>query len=123
GSTPVGKSLIKASADTVKSVTMELGGHAPVIVAKDADLDFAAAQTIVTKFRNAGQTCVCANRILVHESVSEQFAEKLAAKTKELIVGNGLDDGTDVGPVINEDSYEKIVHHIDDAVNKGAKVL
>lgn len=123
GSTPVGKALIKASADTVKSVTMELGGHAPLIIAEDADLDFAVQQTLVTKFRNAGQTCVCANRILVHESVSEAYSEKLAAATKKLVVGNGLEDGIDVGPVINQGSYEKIVAQIDDAVAKGAKIL
>lgn len=123
GSTPVGKALIKASADTVKSVTMELGGHAPVIVAKDADIDKAVEQTIVTKFRNAGQTCVCANRIIVHESIVDEFSAKLAERTKQLVVGNGLDENTDVGPVINEGSYEKIVHQIEDAVNKGAQVL
>lgn len=123
GSTPVGKSLIKASADTVKSVTMELGGHAPVIIANDADIDMAVTQTIITKFRNAGQTCVCANRVLVHESIIDEFSRKLAEKTKQLVVGNGLDEKTDVGPVINEGSYEKIVHQIDDAVKKGAKVL
>lgn len=123
GSTPVGKSLIKASADTVKSVTMELGGHAPVIVAADADLDLAVAQTITTKFRNAGQTCVCANRVLVHEDISEEFAGKLAEATKQLVVGNGLDANTDIGPVINEASYQKIVSQVKDAVDKGAKVL
>src|SRR5690625_3481704 len=123
GSTPVGKALIKSSADTVKSVTMELGGHAPVIVAKDADIDMAVEQTITTKFRNAGQTCVCANRVIVHESIADEFAEKLAAHAKKLIVGNGLDENTDIGPVINKDSFDKIVHQIDDAVSKGAKVL
>lgn len=123
GSTPVGKELIKASADTVKSVTMELGGHAPVIVAEDADLDLAVAQTIATKFRNAGQTCVCANRVLVHESISKTFAEKLAGATKNLVVGNGLDASTDIGPVINEESYQKIVAQVKDAVSKGAEVL
>lgn len=123
GSTPVGKALIKSSADTVKSVTMELGGHAPVIVAKDADIDMAVQQTITTKFRNAGQTCVCANRVIVHESIVDEFSEKLAAHAKKLIVGNGLDENTDIGPVINKDSFDKIVHQIDDAVSKGAKVL
>lgn len=123
GSTPVGKALIKASADTVKSVTMELGGHAPVIVAKDADIDMAVEQTITTKFRNAGQTCVCANRVIVHSSIAEEFSKKLAEHTKQLIVGNGLKEDTDVGPVINKDSYEKIVHQINDAIEKGAKVL
>jgi succinate-semialdehyde dehydrogenase/glutarate-semialdehyde dehydrogenase len=123
GSTPVGKALMKASAESVKGVTMELGGHAPVIIAEDADIDLAVAQTIAAKYRNAGQTCVCANRILVHESVSEAFAEKFAAVAKGLVVGNGLDEGTDVGPVINEGAYEKIIAQIDDAVSKGAKVL
>src|SRR5699024_10736277 len=105
------------------NVTMELGGHAPVIVAKDADLDLAVEQTIATKFRNAGQTCICANRILVHESVSDLFATKLAKKTKELIVGNGLKDDVDIGPIINEDGYTKIVQQIDDALNQGAELL
>ncbi len=123
GSTPVGKTLIKASADTVKNVTMELGGHAPLIVAEDADIDVAVEQTIATKFRNAGQTCVCANRIIVHESIADEFSKKLAERTKQLVVGNGLDENTDIGPVINEQSYKKIVHQIEDAVNKGAKVL
>lgn len=123
GSTPVGKTLIKGSADTVKNVTMELGGHAPLIVAEDADIDVAVEQTIATKFRNAGQTCVCANRIIVHESIADEFSKKLAERTKQLVVGNGLDENTDIGPVINEQSYKKIVHQIEDAVNKGAKVL
>ena len=123
GSTPVGKLLIKQSADTVKNITMELGGHAPVIVAEDADIDIAVEQTIATKFRNAGQTCVCANRVIVHESIADEFSQKLAEKTKKLVVGNGLDENTDIGPVINEQSYEKIVRQIDDAVSKGAEVL
>ncbi|HLR43131.1 MAG TPA: NAD-dependent succinate-semialdehyde dehydrogenase [Pseudogracilibacillus sp.] len=123
GSTPIGKQLIKESANTVKSVTMELGGHAPLIVAKDANIDLAVAQTIITKFRNAGQTCVCANRVIVHESIVEEFSKKLAAASKELKVGNGLDEDTTIGPVINKGAYEKIVEQIDDAVAKGATVL
>lgn len=123
GSTPVGKLLIKNSADTVKNVTMELGGHAPLIVAKDADIDFAVTQTIASKFRNAGQTCVCANRIIVHESIVDEFSEKLAAEVKQLKVGNGLEDDTDIGPIINEGGYEKIVKQLEDAVEKGADVL
>ena len=91
GSTPVGKLLMKNSADTVKHVTMELGGHAPLIVAEDADLDFAVNQTIITKFRNAGQTCVCANRIIVHENIVDAFSAKLAEEVKKLKVGNGFD--------------------------------
>ncbi len=123
GSTPVGKLLIKNSADTVKSVTMELGGHAPVIVAKDADVDFAVTQTIASKFRNAGQTCVCANRVIVHESIVDEFSEKLAQEVKKLKVGNGLEEGTDIGPIINKGGYEKIVNQLEDAVEKGADVL
>src|SRR5699024_516927 len=123
GSTPVGKSIIKNSADTVKSVTMELGGHAPVIIAKDADIDLAVAQTIISKYRNAGQTCVCANRIIVHESIVDEFSEKLAEKVKELRVGNGMDQGTDIGPVINRGAYEKIAAQVQDAIDKGAEVL
>ncbi|HEX6595057.1 MAG TPA: NAD-dependent succinate-semialdehyde dehydrogenase [Bacillota bacterium] len=123
GSTPVGKVLLKNSADTVKNVTMELGGHAPLIIAEDADLDYAVDQTIASKFRNAGQTCVCANRIIVHENVSETFANKLTKKVQQLTVGNGLEEETDIGPVINAPSYEKIVAQIKDAVNKGADVL
>ena len=123
GSTPVGKSLIKNSADTVKHVTMELGGHAPLIIAEDADLDFAVAQTMASKYRNAGQTCVCANRILVHESVIEEFAAKLIVEVKKLKVGNGLEEDTQVGPIINEKGYSKIVAQIEDAIDKGAEVL
>lgn len=123
GSTPVGKLLIKNSAETVKNVTMELGGHAPLIVAKDADIDFAVTQTIASKFRNAGQTCVCANRVIVHESIVDEFSEKLAAEVKQLKVGNGLEDDTDIGPIINEGGYEKIVKQLEDAVEKGADVL
>ncbi|ULT58822.1 NAD-dependent succinate-semialdehyde dehydrogenase [Neobacillus drentensis] len=123
GSTPVGKQLIKNSANTVKHVTMELGGHAPLIVAEDADLDLAVQQTLLTKFRNAGQTCVCANRIIVHETIVEAFSAKLAEATKKLKVGNGLDIDTQVGPIINEKGFNKIVSQINDAIEKGAMVL
>ncbi|KXH83788.1 NAD-dependent succinate-semialdehyde dehydrogenase [Sporosarcina sp. HYO08] len=123
GSTPVGKALIKDSADTVKHVTMELGGHAPLIIAEDADIDFAVSQTILSKFRNAGQTCVCANRILVHENVVDDFANKLTEAVNQLKVGNGLDESTDIGPIINEKGYEKIVEQVNDAINKGAELL
>ncbi|TDL80942.1 NAD-dependent succinate-semialdehyde dehydrogenase [Peribacillus frigoritolerans] len=123
GSTPVGKSLIKNSAETVKHVTMELGGHAPLIIAEDAELDFAVQQTIASKFRNAGQTCVCANRIIVHENIIEEFSRKLTEKVKELKVGNGLEEGTQIGPIINEKGFNKIVEQINDALDKGAKVL
>src|SRR5699024_1930322 len=122
GSTNVGKILMRDSASSVKSLTMELGGHAPVIVCEDADIDFAVEQTVITKFRNAGQTCVCANRVLVHDSVVNEFTEKLSKKVSALNMGNGLDEGTEIGPVINKDSYDKIINQIDDAVSKGAEV-
>lgn len=123
GSTPVGKTLIKNSADTVKHVTMELGGHAPLIVAEDADLDVAVQQTVGAKFRNAGQTCVCANRVIVHQHIADTFAAKLKAEVEKLKVGDGLQDGTDIGPIINKKGYDKIVEQIDDAVQKGAEVV
>lgn len=123
GSTPVGKSIIKNSAETVKNVTMELGGHAPLIVAEDADIDMAVKQTVLSKFRNAGQTCVCANRLIVHERIVDEFSKKLAEEVKKLKVGNGLELDTDVGPIINQSGYEKIVQQVEDAVNKGAEIL
>ncbi|MEC5423285.1 NAD-dependent succinate-semialdehyde dehydrogenase [Virgibacillus sp. C22-A2] len=123
GSTPVGKLLIKNSADTVKHVSMELGGHAPMIIAEDADIDFAVEQTVASKFRNAGQTCICVNRVLVHESIAEEYAEKLTEKVRALKVGNGLEKDTQVGPVINEKGFEKIVSQVNDAIEKGAEVL
>ncbi|MBM7570101.1 NAD-dependent succinate-semialdehyde dehydrogenase [Aquibacillus albus] len=123
GSTPVGKTLIRNSADSIKHVTMELGGHAPLIVAEDADLDVAVTQTILSKFRNAGQTCVCANRVLVNENIMDAFTEKLTKAVKALTVGNGLDSATDIGPIINEKGYRKIVGQVKDAIDKGAEVL
>ncbi|MCY9376638.1 succinate-semialdehyde dehydrogenase [Bacillus sp. T17B1] len=123
GSTPVGKILMKNSADTVKHVSMELGGHAPLIVDEDANIDLAVEQAMVSKYRNAGQTCVCANRLIVHESIKEEFAEKLSEQVSKLKVGNGLEEGVNVGPIINKRGFEKIVSQIDDAVEKGAKVL
>lgn len=123
GSTPVGKNLIKNSADTIKHVTMELGGHAPLIIAEDADLDYAAKQTVGTKFRNAGQTCVCANRILVHENIIDEFTDKFVAEVKKLKIGNGLEDGIDVGPIINKKGYDKIVDQINNAKENGAEVM
>ncbi|WP_080872790.1 NAD-dependent succinate-semialdehyde dehydrogenase [Oceanobacillus timonensis] len=123
GSTPVGKSLIKNSADTVKHVSMELGGHAPLIVAEDAEIDVAVDQTIASKFRNAGQTCICANRVIVHDSITEEFVGKLTEKINKLKVGNGLKKDTQVGPVINEKGYDKIVSQINDAIDQGAEVL
>ncbi|MBK4205820.1 NAD-dependent succinate-semialdehyde dehydrogenase [Bacillus subtilis] len=123
GSTPVGKILMKNSADTVKHVSMELGGHAPLIVDEDANIDLAVEQAMVSKYRNAGQTCVCANRLIVHESIKDEFAAKLSKQVSKLKVGNGLEEGVNVGPIINKRGFEKIVSQIDDAVEKGAKVL
>lgn len=122
GSTAVGKLLMKGSADTVKKLSLELGGHAPVIVLEDTDLDKAVDGVISSKFRNAGQTCVCSNRVYVHESIYQQFIDRLVPKVKELKVGNGLEEGTDIGPLINERAVEKVQAHINDAIKLGAKL-
>lgn len=123
GSTPVGKRLIKESADTVKHVSMELGGHAPFIICADADIDAVIPQAIASKFRNAGQTCVCANRFIVHNDVIAEFSEKFAAAAKALKLGNGLDADTDIGPLINQKGFDKVIEQIEDAKAKGATVL
>jgi len=123
GSTPVGKKLMQDSSNKVQHVSMELGGHAPFIIAKDADIDYAVKQAIASKFRNAGQTCICANRIIIHKDVVDAFSKKFAAAVKALKVGNGVDDGINVGPVINRNSYEKIHAQIEDALSKGAVLL
>lgn len=123
GSTPIGKILVKNSSNTLKRVSMELGGHAPLIIAKDADLDLAVSQTLASKFRNSGQTCICVNRVLVHESIAEEFSQKLASEVRKLRVGNGMDPSTQVGPVINEKAYIKIRAHIQNAIEHGADLL
>lgn len=123
GSTPVGKHLIKNSASTVKHVSMELGGHAPLIVDKDANLELAVKQAMASKFRNAGQTCVCANRLIVHEDIHEAFAQVFSKEVEKLKVGNGFEEGTSIGPIINKRGFDKIVSQIQDAVDKGAKIL
>lgn len=123
GSTEVGRLLMKQSADTVKKVSMELGGNAPFIVFEDADLDAAVEGALISKYRNAGQTCVCANRIYVHESVYEAFSQKLAKAVGQLKVGNGLDEGVTQGPLIDNAAVAKVQEHIEDAVSKGAQVL
>ena len=122
GSTEVGKELMKGSADTVKKVSLELGGHAPVIILEDADLDKAAKGVIDSKFRNAGQTCVCSNRVYVHESVYDAFLEKLVPMVKALKVADGLEEGADIGPLINQDAVDKVLGQIEDAVQKGARL-
>ncbi|MCB1713866.1 MAG: NADP-dependent succinate-semialdehyde dehydrogenase [Candidatus Competibacteraceae bacterium] len=123
GSTEVGKKLMVQCAETVKKTSMELGGNAPFIVFDDADLDAAVEGAIISKYRNTGQTCVCANRIYVQDSVYDAFAQKLAAAVEaKLNVGNGLDEGVTVGPLIDQAALEKVEEHIQDAVGKGAKV-
>ena len=123
GSTEIGKKLLEQSASTVKKVTMELGGNAPFLVFDDADLDAAVEGAMMSKFRNMGQTCVCANRIYVHDRVYEPFAERFADQVKALKVGNGMDDGVLQGPLINEAAVEKVEAHIADAEGKGARVV
>ncbi|MBH9966961.1 NAD-dependent succinate-semialdehyde dehydrogenase [[Bacillus] enclensis] len=123
GSTEVGRQLMKGSADTIKKVSLELGGHAPSIVMDDCDIDKAVEGVVASKFRNAGQTCVCSNRVYVHEDIAEEFTQRLVKKVNELKVGNGLEEGVDIGPLIDEDAVEKVQKHIDDAVSKGAKVV
>lgn len=123
GSTEVGKQLMAGAAANVKKISLELGGHAPFIVTDQADLDQAAAGLISSKFRNGGQTCVCANRIYVQESVAEKFAAKFTELVKQLRVGNGLENGIDIGPLINEEAVDKVVRQIKDAEEKGGVIL
>lgn len=123
GSTAVGKQLMAQCAPTLKKLSLELGGNAPFIVFDDADLDAAVEGAVIAKYRNAGQTCVCANRIYVHEKVYEAFAEKLAAKVMALKVGAGVDDGVVIGPLIDAKALEKVQTHLHDALDKGAKLL
>ncbi len=123
GSTEVGRLLMAQCAPTIKKVGLELGGNAPFIVFDDADLDAAVTGAIASKYRNAGQTCVCANRILVQDSVYDAFAEKLAVAVGKLKIGNGADDGVTTGPLINAAAVKKVQEHIDDAVKKGGKVV
>ena len=122
GSTKVGKLLMSQCAATVKKVSLELGGNAPFIVFDDADLDAAVAGAMASKYRNAGQTCVCANRVLVQDGVYEAFAAKMAEAVAGLRVGNGLEEGTEQGPLIDMRAVEKVEEHIADAVGKGATI-
>lgn len=122
GSTPVGKKLIEQSASTVKNVTMELGGLAPLIVHKDADIDQAVAQTIATKFRNAGQTCICANRIYVHHAIADEYERQLIEQVHALKVGDGMEEDVKVGPLINEKAVEKVIDHLQDAEQHGGQL-
>jgi succinate-semialdehyde dehydrogenase/glutarate-semialdehyde dehydrogenase len=123
GSTEVGKILLKQCADTVKKVSMELGGHAPLIIFDDADIEAAVKGAIACKFRNSGQTCVCTNRIYVQERVYDEFAKKFAAAVAKLKVGSGLEQGTEQGPLIEPAAVDKVERHVGDAKEHGAKVL
>jgi len=123
GSTEVGRILLRQAADQVMKCSMELGGNAPFIVFDDADLDAAVEGAMICKFRNNGQTCVCANRIYVQAGVYDEFAKKLAVAVKGLSVGDGLKNGITTGPLINQDAVEKVQEHLDDATAKGAEIL
>ena len=123
GSTEVGAKLMEQCAPQIKKTSMELGGNAPFIVFDDADLDAAVEGAIICKFRNNGQTCVCANRIYVQSGVYDAFAEKFAARIKDMKVGNGMEDGVAFGPLIEPQAVAKVKEHVDDAVAKGAKVI
>ena len=123
GSTEVGRLLYAQSAPTIKKLSLELGGNAPFIVFDDADIDSAVEGAFASKYRNAGQTCVCSNRIYVQAGVYDSFVEKFAAKVKTTKVGNGFDDGVSQGPLIEEAALVKVQRHVDDAVAKGARVM
>jgi succinate-semialdehyde dehydrogenase / glutarate-semialdehyde dehydrogenase len=122
GSTEVGQTLIRATAEQVKPLSLELGGHAPLIVFEDCDLDVAVRETIIAKFRNTGQSCIAANRIFVQKSIYPEFIARFTAAAKALKVGNGLEPGMDVGALIGEKALESALGQIEDAVRRGAKV-
>jgi succinate-semialdehyde dehydrogenase/glutarate-semialdehyde dehydrogenase len=123
GSTEVGLKLYQLAAKTIKRVSLELGGHAPFIICDDADITAAVQQVMASKFRNAGQTCVCANRIYVHDTIQSPFAEALADSVRKLRVGDPMSDQTQVGPLVDRQGLEKVAAHVDDAVGKGAKAV
>jgi succinate-semialdehyde dehydrogenase/glutarate-semialdehyde dehydrogenase len=123
GSTRVGSLLMRGAADSIKRLSLELGGNAPFIVFDDADIHAAVEGAIISKYRNGGQTCVCANRILVQAGVCEAFAEKLSARVNAMTVGNGMQPGISIGPMINEAAVQKINRHLEDALIKGAKIV
>jgi succinate-semialdehyde dehydrogenase/glutarate-semialdehyde dehydrogenase len=122
GSTPVGRILMQQSAPTIKKLALELGGHAPFIVFEDADIDAAVEGALISKYRNAGQTCVCTNRFYVHESIYDTFVQKLAAGAAKIKVGNGFEQGIAQGPLIDDQAVAKVEEHVADAMEKGAKV-
>jgi succinate-semialdehyde dehydrogenase/glutarate-semialdehyde dehydrogenase len=123
GSTPVGKILMRQSASTVKKLALELGGHAPFIVFDDADLDAAVEGAVQSKYRNAGQTCVCTNRFYVQDGIYDAFTERFAEAVKRIRVGDGIAPDTQQGPVIDEQAMQKIESHVSDAITKGGRLL
>ena len=123
GSTEVGRELIRGAADHLKPLSLELGGHAPLLVFADADLDLAVEGTLITKFRNTGQSCIASNRIFVHRSLYDRFVAEFVAKTRALKTGDGFEEGVAVGPLINEAGLAKALEHIEDAVKRGARLL
>ena len=123
GSTEVGRTLMAQCAPTIKKLSLELGGNAPFIVFDDADLEKAATGLIASKYRNAGQTCVCANRVYVQDSIKDKFLDVFVKKVAELKVGNGLEEGVDIGPLINKKALDKVQALLKDALDKGAKLV
>ncbi|WP_219701784.1 NAD-dependent succinate-semialdehyde dehydrogenase [Marinomonas lutimaris] len=123
GSTPIGKLLMKDCADTMKKVSLELGGNAPFVVFDDANIDDAVAGAMMSKYRNAGQTCVCANRIYVQAGVYDTFVEKFAAQVAAMKVGHGTESGVEQGPLINRAAVDKVDEHVQDAISKGGKII
>lgn len=123
GSTAVGKTLMRNAAETMKKISMELGGNAPYIVFEDADIDAAVKGAIANKFRNAGQVCVSVNRFFIHEAVYDRFVNQLAEEVKQLKVGNGMEEGVVVGPLINAAAVEKVEEHVNDAQAKGGRIV
>jgi succinate-semialdehyde dehydrogenase/glutarate-semialdehyde dehydrogenase len=123
GSTEVGRKLLHSAADNVLNTAMELGGNAPFIVFEDADIDAAIDGAMIAKMRNMGEACTAANRFYVHEKVQDEFSKKLTAKMAGLKMGNGLDDGVALGPLVNAEGRDKVIELVEDAVGKGAKIL
>ncbi|WP_122568621.1 NADP-dependent succinate-semialdehyde dehydrogenase [Pseudomonas viridiflava] len=123
GSTEIGRQLMAECAQDIKKISLELGGNSPFIVFEDADLDAAVAGALTSKYRNAGQTCVCANRLYIHDSVYDAFADKLQTAVAKLRLGNGLDEGITTGPLIDEHAVSKVQEHIADAISKGARII
>ena len=123
GSTEVGRILMRQSAETIKKISLELGGNAPLIVFDDADLDEAVEGAIASKYRNAGQTCVCANRVFVQSGIYDDFAKALSAKVAEMKVGDGFEEGVVQGPIIDDQGFAKVNAHVEDAIAKGASVM